>query len=218
MNIAELWRKPVTYAAVGATQDRELLRHPPQGYRPIERVARIGHGIARFEFAWAEAFTWGIQRRSGFGVILAETPKAVSDGTYVPITFDDDGTPIAPSVADEAVFGPDGVEFLKPGDSAVLTLPLFRIPVRVVYIVDEPTRKGFAYGTLPGHPEDGEESWIIEHRDDDSVWITVRAFSRPANKLWWVVYPALRIVQELFTRRYLTALAAPMPEALKPAS
>jgi uncharacterized protein (UPF0548 family) len=27
---------------------------------------------------------------------------------------------------------------------------------RVVYIIDEPDRQGFAYGTLPGHPESGE--------------------------------------------------------------
>jgi uncharacterized protein (UPF0548 family) len=213
VNIANLWRQSVTYAAVGATQDRELMRRPPQGYRPIERVARIGHGAARFEFAWTEAFTWGIQRRSGFGVILAETPHDVTDGSYVPVTFADDGTPLSREASTEVVYGPDGVEFLAPGDSAVMTLPLFRIPVRVVYVVDEPTRKGFAYGTLPGHPEEGEESWIIEHRDDDSVWMTVRAFSRPANPFWWAVYPVLRIVQEVFTRRYLTALAVPMTSA-----
>ncbi len=28
-----------------------------------------------------------------------------------------------------------------------------RAPCRVVYVVDEPRRSGFAYGTLPGHPE-----------------------------------------------------------------
>jgi len=35
-------------------------------------------------------------------------------------------------------------------------------PCRVVYLVREPTRQGFAYGTLPGHPERGEESFVIE--------------------------------------------------------
>lgn len=25
-------------------------------------------------------------------------------------------------------------------------------PCRVVFVIDEPSRKGFAYGTLPGHP------------------------------------------------------------------
>src|SRR3954470_10446637 len=36
----------------------------------------------------------------------------------------------------------------------------FLAPCRVVYVVDEPRRKGFAYGTLPGHPESGEELFV----------------------------------------------------------
>src|SRR3954447_2824427 len=42
-------------------------------------------------------------------------------------------------------------------------------PVRVVYIVDQPHRKGFAYGTLPGHPESGEEAFVLELRNDGQV-------------------------------------------------
>jgi uncharacterized protein (UPF0548 family) len=33
---------------------------------------------------------------------------------------------------------------------------------RVVYTVDEPCRFGFAYGTLPGHAERGEERFLVE--------------------------------------------------------
>jgi uncharacterized protein (UPF0548 family) len=85
-----------------------------------------------------------------------------------------------------------------------------KAPVRVVYVVDEPRRSGFAYGTLRGHPEDGEEGWIVEQKDDGSVWMTVRAFSRPANPFWWAVYPVLRITQEFYTRRYLRSLSGPI--------
>ena len=35
-------------------------------------------------------------------------------------------------------------------------------PCRVVYTVDEPNRRGFGYGTLPGHPESGEEAFAVE--------------------------------------------------------
>src|SRR5262245_31908600 len=35
------------------------------------------------------------------------------------------------------------------------------VPCRVVYVVNEPDRRGFAYGTLRGHPESGEEAFII---------------------------------------------------------
>jgi uncharacterized protein (UPF0548 family) len=38
----------------------------------------------------------------------------------------------------------------------------------VVWTVDEPNRIGFGYGTLQGHPESGEESFVVSREDDDS--------------------------------------------------
>lgn len=35
-------------------------------------------------------------------------------------------------------------------------------PCRVVAVVDEPARRGFAYGTLPGHPLSGEEQFTVQ--------------------------------------------------------
>jgi uncharacterized protein (UPF0548 family) len=81
-----------------------------------------------------------------------------------------------------------------------------KAPVRVVYVVDEPRRKGFAYGTLQGHPESGEEAFVVELRDDDTVVFTITAFSRPC---WWVVRRTQlvgRAVQDWVTRRYVRAL------------
>jgi uncharacterized protein (UPF0548 family) len=210
---SDLWERAVTYAAIGATQAPDLLRYPPAGYRPLERTARIGHGQARYDYAWLAALTWGIQRNSGFRVTLTDAPPEVTEASYTPVSFDESGTPVAPASlqSDEVVYGDDGARLLAPGDTALLRLGIgISFPVRVIYVVDEPRRRGFAYGTLPGHPEDGEESWIVEHRDDDSVWITIRAFSRPANRWWWLVNPVLRVVQEYYTRRYLRALAGPL--------
>ena len=208
------WKEPVTYAAVGLTQADDLLRYSPPGYRAIERSMRIGHGEARFEYASLAVLTWGVQRNSGFEVTLTDTPPQVTEGTYSPVTFDDEGEPLAPAIVDnddEVVYGQDGTRILAPGDTAQLRLPIgIQFPVRVVYVVNESKRVGFAYGTLKGHPEEGEEAWIIDYRDDNSVWITVRAFSRPANLFWWCGYPILRVVQEIYTRRYLRALAGPI--------
>jgi uncharacterized protein (UPF0548 family) len=70
-------------------------------------------------------------------------------------------------------------------EDAVLILGLglgplrLQAPCRVMYAVDEPRRRGFAYGTLAGHPESGEEAFMIEHHDDDSVSFRITAFSRP---------------------------------------
>jgi uncharacterized protein (UPF0548 family) len=212
----QLWEQRVSYAAVGASQASDLMEYPPEGYRPLERRVRIGHGAARFQHAWITALSWGIQRNSGFAVELIDSPQEVTGSLYVPVHFDSAGRPIAPAFTGgaETIYGPDGHPLLAPGDTAVLTLPVgpFRLkaPVRVVYVVDEPKRKGFAYGTLAGHPADGEEAFIVEMRDDDSVWLLIRAFSRPSNRWWQSVNPFLRLAQTIITRRYELALAGPI--------
>jgi uncharacterized protein (UPF0548 family) len=209
-----LWERPVNYGAVGATLAPDLLQYPPSGFRPMERRVRIGHGDARWQYAWTELFTWGMQRHSGMRVEVSDTPGEVTALTYTPVGFNTEGIPVQPSTVDssgDALFGPDGTPFLRPGDTANLSIPFgpFSVgaPVRVVYVIDEPKRKGFAYGTLPGHPESGEEAWLVERADDGAIWLTIRAFSRPSTSLWWCVYPVLRWEQARFTRRYERALS-----------
>lgn len=218
MRHRSLWERPVSYGAVGATRDDDLLRHPPVGFRPMVRRVRLGAGDARWTYAWTQTLTWGIQKLSGFRIEHADTPAAVTDFSYTPVHFDEEGVPVVPATTDiagEPVFGPEGEAYLRSGDTANLLLGIGRfslkIPVRVVYVVDEPTRKGFGYGTLDGHPESGEESWVIEKADDGSVWLEIRAFSRPARWYFWAAYPVLLVLQSVFTRRYERALAGRIP-------
>ncbi|MGH3727110.1 MAG: DUF1990 family protein [Mycobacterium sp.] len=78
---------------------------------------------------------------------------------------------------------------------------------RVVYVVDEPNRRGFAYGTLQGHPETGEESFTVRFDpSNEIVSVEITAFSKPS--FWWVRVGnlAARQLQRLVTRRYLRAL------------
>ncbi|MGW0657881.1 DUF1990 family protein [Streptodolium elevatio] len=79
------------------------------------------------------------------------------------------------------------------------------VPCRVVAVLDEPDRKGFAYGTLPGHPERGEEAFWAEKAADGEVWFVVRAFSRPGT--WWskLGAPFARLMQKQVTNRYMRA-------------
>ncbi|CAN5133843.1 DUF1990 domain-containing protein [soil metagenome] len=99
---------------------------------------------------------------------------------------------------------------IRVGDEVRLTIPFgplrVKAPARVVYVVDEPRLAGFAYGTLQGHPERGEEAFLVELAADGTVSVVVRAFSRPASWFWWLGAPVLRFAQELYTRRYLRAL------------
>lgn len=211
-----LWEQPVSYAAVGATQAADLMQYPPAGFRPFQKRVRIGHGPLRWSFASQAVLSWGIQRRSGFVVKVTETPAAVTDQTYVPVSLDTDGVPVAPGddEEEEAVYGSDGTAMVAPGDTAWLHIPVgpfsLKAPARVVYVINEKKRKGFAYGTLAGHPERGEESFVVELSDDGSVWLQIRAFSRPSSWIWWVGYPGLRLAQFIYTRRYFNSLSGPI--------
>ena len=79
-------------------------------------------------------------------------------------------------------------------------------PCRVVYVVDEAQRKGFAYGTLPGHPESGEELFLLSQRDNEQVEFKITAFSMPASATAKIGGPFTRWVQQVMTTRYLRAL------------
>ncbi|WP_067548187.1 DUF1990 family protein [Nocardia crassostreae] len=80
-------------------------------------------------------------------------------------------------------------------------------PCRVVYVLDEPDRRGFAYGTLPGHPESGEELFAVEYDPaDDSVHGIVAAFSRPGTWYTRLGGPMVRLIQRWFAGRYIDTL------------
>ncbi len=70
---------------------------------------------------------------------------------------------------------------------------------RIVYLVDEPHRFGFAYGTLSEHAEIGEERFIVEFDPHSGqVWYDILAFSRPGHFLVKLGYPYSRYKQKQF--------------------
>lgn len=97
-----------------------------------------------------------------------------------------------------------------PGTVVLMTAGLRRlgvdIPCRVVWVVDEPRCRGFGYGTLPGHPESGEESFVVTLQPDGDVVYTLRAFSRLATPLSRLGGPVSRQVQRLALDRYVVAI------------
>ena len=79
-------------------------------------------------------------------------------------------------------------------------------PCRVVWTVEEERRAGFGYGTLPGHPESGEEAFLLEVTGDGSLTFTVSSFTRPGRWYTRVAWPLVLPVQRFFTARYATVL------------
>jgi uncharacterized protein (UPF0548 family) len=79
-------------------------------------------------------------------------------------------------------------------------------PFRIVYVVEEPSLFRFAYGTLPGHPEQGEASFAIVCSETDEVSFRLASFSRPVDPLARLAKPLSRRIQRRYTLRYLDAM------------
>jgi len=93
-----------------------------------------------------------------------------------------------------------------PGVRVTLRIGPLRAPCQVVWTRHEPHRSGFAYGTLPGHPECGEEAFLLDHRPDGTVDFTVLALSRPAAWYARAAGPAARWAQRAAAYRYAAVL------------
>lgn len=80
---------------------------------------------------------------------------------------------------------------------------------RIVYVIEEFSsveKYGFAYGTLQGHAEFGEERFTVEYNQtDQSVWYDLYAFSRPGLAAC-IGYPFSRALQRRFSRDSKTAM------------
>ena len=84
------------------------------------------------------------------------------------------------------------------------------LPTRILYLIDEAssdfTRSGFAYGTVQGHWEHGEERFLVEwDRRDDSVWYDLLVFS-PAAPAGEAGVPYTRYEQARFRRLSCAAM------------
>ncbi|RFA21809.1 DUF1990 family protein [Subtercola boreus] len=200
----------LTYAAIGASQADDLMYYPPKGFKPFQARARLGSGDDRFASAAESILTWGVQRGSGMAIENIELPVS-SDSDYVGLVYDANGVPTGPRQLDEGhVYTEDGTPHVAPGVTAELVVHVlgvrFVAPVRVVSVTTDAHRVGFAYGTLPGHPQIGEESFMVEQHDDGSVWIVIRSFSRPSTWYYRLATPLVRWQQRTATKQYLRAL------------
>jgi uncharacterized protein (UPF0548 family) len=112
----------------------------------------------------------------------------------LPAGIEPDGQPV--------VVGATVLVVLRYGPCTVVA------PDRIVAVVDEPRRFAYAYGTLPGHHERGEESFTVEHRADDTVRATIRVEATTATLLARAARPVVMWMQEMALRTYLSAIAA----------
>jgi uncharacterized protein (UPF0548 family) len=165
-----------SYARVGFTREPAALNQIPGWCVDRHRVV-LGHGEAAFSRARAAIEAWKIFPAEITNVYGREQPRV---GLTVAVSFQ------------------------------AWPFPLWLLmPARVVYVVDdslmrdgEPIERfGFAYGTLPDHPERGEERFLVEwNRADETVHYDLLAVSRPNGWLVRLGYPYARQQQAGFRR------------------
>lgn len=173
----DLAARSLSYDAVGATRPQdERWLQQPEGYRSFERTVRLGDGDACWERASSALLSWGVKTRSGFTV-----EPVTSTGTSVVL---------------------DDRRWLLARVGPVVV----REPVQVVAVVQGQDRRGFAYGTLEGHPVSGEEAFIVSRTPDGAVRLTLRSLTRAPRGPWRAAFPVAVVAQRWYRRRYARAL------------
>ena len=176
MTTTGLGTRALSYAPVGATAPGDAVWNAPRGFRAYERTVAIGRGESQWQKAAAGLMNWEVKTRSGFRV-------------------DGDGEARTP---------------VEQGRSYWLIAALgpfaVREPARVVAVVDEPDRCGFAYGTLTGHPVTGEEAFVVSRTPDGDVLLTLRSLTRSSPGRWRLLFPLILVAQRWYRSRYLRAL------------
>ena len=108
-----------------------------------------------------------------------------------------------------------GLRVAADGPIAVGTNVAFSAPLpigsvvgtcRIVVVIDESNRYGFAYGTLSVHPERGEEAFVVSRDDHGNVRLDIEGVSRPVQPLARLVPRFADRIQDRAVRRYLEAM------------
>ncbi len=199
----------VNYAAVGATQAPDLMQYPPERSIPAEESWRIGSGAERFATASDALLSWTTHKASG---LTLSDVRPASEPSYLGVSFDEEGNPVRPSKTEpEQRFDVDGTPYVSAGTTVHVRGRVggqrADAELRVIFVIEEPRRVGFALGTMDDSVVSGEESFMLEWLQNDEVWFTVRAFDAPESVLYKVL-PVLtrRRRKELFSG-YLRAIS-----------
>ena len=147
----------------------------PAGFTGVLEEVRLGTGMDAYRRVAQGILAWELHRRAGLRV-RADSPTAVP-GARVVSGFG--AGPFRLNAPCEVVWvhqpAPDGV----------------------------PQSAGFGYGTLPGHPARGEESFEVEINEAGEVLLRIRAFSKPGNWFYAAGGLVTRAAQRYVTSRYI---------------
>lgn len=148
---------------------------PPEHYSVFTERVYLGDGMATYRRVAYGILAWQLQKRSGLR-IRADNPSVVPGARVV------------------SGFGVGPFRINAPCEVVWARQP---VPG------DHPQSAGFGYGTLPGHPERGEEAFEVEVDADGRVFFRVTAFSRHSNWFYRAGGALAKRAQRLITSRYI---------------
>ena len=100
---------------------------------------------------------------------------------------------------------------LEAGTTLLVVAPFgpleMAVPNRIVGVVDEPERFGFAYGTLEGHDEVGEELFLAEVTGPRRLRLSATIHAGPGSVPARLAAPLVTFLSHTAARRYLEAWA-----------
>ncbi|OMH32296.1 DUF1990 family protein [Tersicoccus sp. Bi-70] len=201
--VPEELARGLTYRQVGWTATGWW----PPGWFSVRRRHVVGRGDEAFAALGGAIARWGIL--AGAGLTVDADEDIARPGVEVRSTVGAETLVRALAPVRDHLPGPLG-GLLTAGVTA---------PCRVVWVAGSApvvplagripvASAGFGYGTLPGHPERGEEAFLAHLQRDGDVEFEIRAFSRPATTLLALGSPVSRRVQRLITDRYVDAARA----------
>ena len=180
----------------------ETLTHPlaprwlerPDGYRHFESAYFVGRGRDTFDHCAEELLHWEVKIRSGFDIDVDGSADSTDRAS---------GSSASAKTAHRSPRVERGQEL-----TIRVRLGPFRLPEpsRVIDVIETEDRCGFTYGTKPGHPITGEESFILIRTADDRVFLVLRSVSRAGLGIWRLGEPYVRLAQIIYRRRYGRAL------------
>ncbi len=147
----------------------------PEGFPRVVSRTCLGEGPDTYRRVAQGILAWELQKRSGLRVRA-------------------DSGAVAPGARVVSGFGVGPFRINAPCEVVWVRRP---VPG------DGPQRAGFGYGTLPGHPARGEEAFEVEIDAAGKVFLTVTAFSRPANWFYAAGGLVTRAAQRHITSRYI---------------
>ncbi|SFT78502.1 DUF1990 family protein [Arthrobacter sp. ov118] len=147
----------------------------PQGFPCLVSRTYLGDGPDTYQRVARGILTWELQKRSGLRVRT---------------DFDE----VVPGARVVSGFGVGPFRINAPCEVVWVRRPAAG---------DGPQSAGFGYGTLPGHPERGEEAFEVEIDAAGTVSLKITAFSRHANVFYTAGGLLARAAQRHITSRYI---------------